>query len=219
VRRAVRRAARPRVRPAVAALVGLLVLAGGVSWGCASDPQDPGLLPGPAKIDVDTPELRRMKAELGVEDCPKVEPEPVADGLPDVTLPCLGGGRDVPISGMRGPLVVNLWASWCGPCIAEMPVLQEFHEKHANEVGIVGIDYEDPQVDGAFDLVRKSGVTYPLLADPQSSLQGADPFPGRMGLPIFAFVDEQGRATVVAGGVDSLAELEDLVAEHLGVQL
>ena len=72
---------------------------------------------------------------------------------------------------------------------------------------------------GAFDLVRKSGVTYPLLADPQSSLQGAGPFPGRMGLPIFAFVDERGRATVVAGGVDSLAELEDLVDEHLGVRL
>ncbi len=210
MRRAVRRAA---------ALAALLVLVGGVSWGCASDPQDPGLLPGPAEIDVDTPELRRMKAELGVEDCPKAEPEPVADGLPDVTLPCLGGGRDVPLAGLRGPLVVNLWASWCGPCRTEMPVLQEFHEKHAKRVDIVGIDYEDPQVEGAFDLVRKSGVTYPLLADPQSSLQGADPFPGRMGLPIFAFVDEQGRATVVAGGVDSLADLEQLVDEHLGVKL
>jgi thiol-disulfide isomerase/thioredoxin len=201
------------------ALGALLVLTGAVSWSCASDPQDPGLLPGPAQIDVDTPELRRMKAELGVEDCPEVEPEPVADGLPDVTLPCLGGGRDVALSGLRGPLVVNLWASWCGPCRTEMPVLQEFHEKHEKRVDIVGIDYEDPQVAGAFDLVRKSGVTYPLLADPQSSLQGAGPFPGRMGLPIFAFVDEQGRATVVAGGVDSLAELEDLVDEHLGVKL
>ena len=51
-----------------AALAALLVLAGGVAWGCAADPQDPGLLPGPAEIDVDTPELRQMKAELGVED-------------------------------------------------------------------------------------------------------------------------------------------------------
>lgn len=206
-------------RPVVAAVVALLVVTGGALVGCSADPQDPGLLAGPAQIDVDTPELRQLKADLGIEDCPTVEAEPVEDGMPDLTLPCLGGGRDVPISGLRGPLVVNIWASWCGPCRTEMPVLQEFHEKHGDRVGIVGVDYEDPQVTGAFDLVRDSGVTYPLLADPQSTLQGAGPFPGRMGLPIFAFVDKQGRATVVAGGVDSLGELVDLVDTHLGVEL
>ena len=206
-------------RAVVAALAGLLVLTGGAVVACAADPQDPGLLAGPAEIDVDTPELRRLKADLGVEDCPEVEAAPVEDGLPDLTLPCLGGGRDVPISGLRGPLVVNIWASWCGPCRTEMPVLQRFHERHAERVPIVGIDYEDPQVAGAFDLVRETGATYPLLADPQSTLQGAGPFPGLMGLPIFAFVDEQGRATVVAGGVESLGDLVDLVDVHLGVEL
>jgi len=206
-------------RAVVAALAGLLVVTGGLAVACAADPQDPGLLPGPAQIDVDTPELRRLKADLGVEDCPEVAATPVEGGLPDLTLPCLGGGRDVPISGLRGPLVVNIWASWCGPCRTEMPVLQRFHERYAEQVPIVGIDYEDSQVAGAFDLVRETGATYPLLADPQSSLQGAGPFPGRMGLPIFAFVDDEGRATVVAGGVESLGELVDLVDVHLGVEL
>ena len=206
-------------RPVAAAWVALLVVTGSALVGCAADRQDPGLLAGPAKIEVDTPELRRLKADLGVEDCPNVEADPVEDGMPDVTLPCLGGGRDVPISGLRGPLVVNVWASWCGPCRTEMPVLQEFHEKYGARVPIVGIDYEDRQVSGAFDLVRETGATYPLLADPQSTLQGAGPFPGLMGLPIFAFVDKQGRATVVAGGVDSVGELVDLVDTHLGVDL
>jgi thiol-disulfide isomerase/thioredoxin len=206
-------------RAVVATLAGLLVVTGGLAVACAADPQDPGLLPGPAQIDVDTPELRRLKADLGVEDCPEVAATPVEGGLPDLTLPCLGGGRDVPISGLRGPLVVNIWASWCGPCRTEMPVLQRFHERYAEQVPIVGIDYEDSQVAGAFDLVRETGATYPLLADPQSSLQGAGPFPGRMGLPIFAFVDDEGRATVVGGGVESLDELVDLVDVHLGVEL
>jgi len=204
-------------RVVVAALAG--VLAGSGALGACTWEEDPGLLPGPAQIDVDTPELRELKAELGVEPCPRTTAAPVEGGLPDLTLPCLGGGRDVAISGLRGPLVVNVWASWCGPCRTEMPALQDFHGRYGDRVPILGIDYEDVQVGAAFELVRETGVTYPLLADPQSTLQGAEPFPGRMGLPLFAFVDEQGRATVVAGGVDSVDELVALVDAHLGVEL
>ncbi len=196
-----------------------LLLVALLAAGCTTDPQGTALMPGRADIAVDTPELRQQKAELGVADCPEVEPAPVGGGLPDLTLPCLGGGPDVALSGLRGPLVVNVWASWCGPCRTEMPVLQRFHERYADRVPIVGIDYEDPQVAGAFDLVRTSGVTYPLVADPQAELQGAAPFPGLMGLPIFAFVDEDGEATVVSGGVESMPELVDLVEKHLGVAL
>ncbi len=205
-------------RPVAAMLVAVLVMTGGAVVACSAD-DDRSLLPGPARIEVDTPELRELKAALGVEPCPSTTAAPVQGGLPDLTLPCLGGGRDVALSGLRGPLVVNVWASWCGPCRSEMPALQAFHERYADRVPIVGVDYEDPQVEAAFDLVRETGVTYPLVADPQSSLQGARPFPGLMGLPLFAFVDEQGRATVVAGGVDSLAELVELVDTHLGVAL
>jgi hypothetical protein len=51
--------------------------------------------PGPARIDVDTPQLRELKQEAGVERCVPGTADPVAGGLPDVTLPCLGGGREV----------------------------------------------------------------------------------------------------------------------------
>ncbi|HYH34943.1 MAG TPA: TlpA disulfide reductase family protein [Nocardioides sp.] len=195
------------------ALVALAVTA------CSADPQDPGLLPGPAQVDVDTPQLREMKAQAEVSDCEPGHAEPVEGGLPAVTLPCLGGGPDVDLGSLRGPMVVNLWASWCGPCRTEMPVLQRFHERHGAHVPIVGVDYEDVQAVAAMELVQESGVTYPLLADPQAELRGAGPFPGRMGLPLFAFVDEDGRASVVAGGVGSVAELTALVDEHLGVEL
>lgn len=184
---------------------------------CTGQPEP--ATPGAARIDVDTPQLRQLKAEAGVADCEVADAPPVDGGLPEVTLPCLGGGADVDLASLRGPMVVNLWASWCGPCREEMPVLQRFHEQYGDRVPLLGIDYEDVQVEAAFQLVQETGVTYPLLADPQSRLQGATPFPGRMGLPMFAFVDRAGRATVVAGGVDSLAELTGLVEEHLGVAL
>ena len=195
------------------ALAGLA--AGVVLTGCTAEPPPPG----EARIDVDTPQLRQAKADAGVADCRPGDGSPVEGGLPDVTLPCLGGGTAVDLGSLRGPLVVNLFASWCGPCREEMPVIERFHQQHGDRVAVLGIDYEDPQVPGAMALVRETGVTYPLLADPQARLQGAGPFPGRMGLPMFAFVDEAGRSTVVAEQVESVDELEGMVSEHLGVTL
>jgi hypothetical protein len=100
-----------------------------------------------------------------------------------------------------------------------MPVLQQFHERYGEKVPVLGIDFVDPQTGSAMDLVRKTGVTYPLLADPQGDLQGNTPFPARMGLPLFAFVDAEGRVELAAGGVGSVDDLVGLVDEHLGVQL
>ncbi|MFC4783247.1 TlpA family protein disulfide reductase [Nocardioides sp. MAHUQ-72] len=201
------------MRPSLVAALAAAVL---VLSACGTDSVP---APGPAKIDVDTQQLRQAKKDAGVEPCRPADAAPVDGGLPDVTLPCFGGGDDVTLSSLRGPLVVNLWASWCGPCRQEMPVLQQFHEQYGDRVGVLGIDFQDPQAQGAMDLVGKSGVTYPLLADPQGELQGAAPFPARMGLPLFAFVDESGHVELAAGGVDSVDELVDLVDEHLGVQL
>jgi thiol-disulfide isomerase/thioredoxin len=141
-------------------------------------------------------------------------------GLPQVTLPCLGGGRDVDLSSLRGPMVVNLWASWCGPCRKEMPILQDFHERYDDRVQVIGIDYQDVQTQAALDLVKETGVTYPLLADPQSALSGAAPFPVLRGLPFLALVDTDGRVvhrefTII----ESRRQLAGLVDRHLGIRL
>ena len=186
--------------------------------GCASGGPVPS--PGPAEVDVDTPALRSAKAAAGVEECRPGQGSPVDGGLPALTLPCFGGGPDVDLSRLRGPLVVNLWASTCGPCRQEMPVLQSFHEKHGDRVGVLGIDYQDVQTLAAMDLVRQTGVTYPLLADPQADLSGADPFPVLRGLPFLALVDEQGRVAHREYTIlESEQELADLVDRHLGVAL
>ncbi|MEJ7793957.1 MAG: TlpA disulfide reductase family protein [Nocardioides sp.] len=198
---------------AVAAVLAALLLAG-----CTSGTTLPS--PGPAQIDVDTPELRTMKADAGVEPCRPGEGEPVEGGLPEVTLPCFGGGADVDLSSLRGPMVVNLWASWCGPCREEMPILQQFHERHADQVPMLGIDYQDQQVTGAMELVQETGVTYPLLADPQSTLDGATPFPRMQGLPFLAFVDADGRVVHQEFVIlESEQQLLDLVEKHLGLRL
>jgi thiol-disulfide isomerase/thioredoxin len=194
----------------------LTLVAGLLLSGCGGGAEAPGQ----ATVDVDNPQLREAKHAARVEPCVPGDGDPVEGGLPQVTLPCLGGGRDVDLSSLRGPLVVNLWASWCGPCRKEMPILQDFHKTYGDRVQVLGIDYQDVQTEAAMDLVRETGATYPLLADPQSALSGAAPFPVLRGLPFLALVDADGRVVHQEFAiVGSRRQLVELVDRHLGIAL
>jgi thiol-disulfide isomerase/thioredoxin len=195
----------------VAALLTAVVLAG-----CTDTPDIE--FPGKARVEVDTAELKKQKEAAGVEPCRPGEASGASD-LPAITLPCFGGGPDVDLSTLEGPLIINIWAGWCGPCRKEMPVLQDFYERYGDQVPIIGVDYLDPQTDSAMDLVQQTGVTYPLLADPQQDLLGADPFPTLFTPPMFAFVRADGSVTILGELVDSVEEMVGLVDKHLGVRL
>ena len=79
---------------------------------------------------------------------------PALDGHP-VTLPAAYAGR---------PLLINVWASWCGPCMREMPELQRYSSKHAaNDAQVVGIALDDAAAVRAF--LKRVGVSYPILLD------------------------------------------------------
>ena len=186
---------------------------------CSSD--GAGIDVRPPDVEVDTPALREVKDRIGMEDCRPATGAAVAGGLPAVTLPCLGGGPDVELSSLRGPLVINLWQAFCEPCEKEMPALQEFHQQYGDRVPVLGIDFNDVHPEAALALAEETGVTYPSIADPGGELMVEDAFAvARRGLPAFVFVDAEG--VVVAqdsGGVDSVAEIKAKVAEHLGIAL
>lgn len=182
--------------------------------GCTDDPV---AAPGSSKVDVDTPQLRELKSDTAVEEC--APGDGTDGGLPDLTLPCLGGGPDVDLATLEGPLVLNLWASWCGPCKKEMPALQDFYEQYGDRVGVVGIDYQDQQPEAALELAGDLGVGYPLVADPGGDLNAQDPVPVIRGLPYLLFLDAEGDLVTVPGGVEDVAELVELANEHLGTDL
>lgn len=194
----------------------LLVLAG--CGGQGGDQQPVGARPHDS-VQVDSPQLRKLKLQAGIADCtPSTADGPAAeDPLPKVTLPCLGGGPDIRLAKLRGPMVINLWAQWCGPCREELPIYEELHQKGKGKVKVLGIDYLDNQPAQALQLAKQTGVTYPLLADPEGSLR-AD-FHVR-GLPGVVFVDAQGRVKGVQYAVmSSYAQLRGLVQDRLGVRL
>lgn len=142
------------------------------------------------------------------------------DGLPDVTLAGFDGGEPVDLGEFTGPAVISVWASWCGPCRKEMPVLEEFHAAYGDRVPLLGIDFQDFQPDDARALVQETGVSYPLVSDQAGDINGEGAFPLLRGLPYVAFVDEDGTVThVEAVVIESSDELVELVDEHLGVQL
>ena len=136
-----------------------------------------------------------------------------SDRLPDVSLASLTGGPAVDLGKLRGPAVVNLWAQWCTPCRRELPIYESFFQRHRTAVSVLGVDWQDTRPDDARSLARKSGVTYPLVADTEPKIRGRF-------LPKLVLVDADGRiAYEEYVEIKSLDQLEQLVEKHLGVTL
>jgi thiol-disulfide isomerase/thioredoxin len=165
-----------------------------------------------------TVNLAAMKKAAGIAECPASDSKvaPVPSGLPDVVLPCLGGGRQVRLAGLRGkPMMINVWAQWCGPCREEAPYLAEVAKENTSDLMIVGIDHDDPRPELAIEFAQLSTWKYPQLADPdvvlRSELQISGP-------PQTFFVRPDGTiADRHAGPFNSAEEIRDLVHKHLGV--
>ncbi len=196
--------------PAVAVA---LVAAGVLLTGC--DSVAPALA---CKVEVDTPDLVADRVAAGIADCDwPVDAALPAPDLPDLELDCLGGTTRRSLSDVRGPAMLNFWASNCGPCREELPALQEFSERFGDRVAVIGVDYLETYPGAAIDLARQSGVTYPSLADACGDLNETALVV--QGLPQFVFVARDGTVSRSAGGIDEVEDLVGLVDEHLGIDL
>lgn len=196
-------------------LAGLILLLAACS---GSDPatQRPTFGGGSAPT-TDANELAAAKAKAGIEDCPAAEGRaPVKNGLPDLTLECLGGGTPVRLSGLTGtPTVINFWASWCKPCREELPLLARADRAYGEQLRVIGVDFADSAPEAAVELAERSGVTYPLLSDPEADSKA----PLRViGLPQTVFVDAQGKMVATERiAFRSYADLTAAIDRHLGV--
>ena len=129
-----------------------------------------------------------------------------ADRLPRLALPCLNERRRVDVSQLGGPMVVNLWASWCGPCRKEMPRLAAAARRNP-EVRFVGINTQD-RPEAAADFLARTGVTYPQLVDIDGLVLADTRIPG---LPVTLTLDSDGEVTDRVIGELSSEELATLL--------
>ena len=102
---------------------------------------------------------------------PAEESEPGApQQAPEFSLPLLEGGT-LTSEELRGsPVVLNLWASWCGPCREEAPALERLWRKHGHHgLQIIGVNTRDTD-EAARGFVERYGITYPIVRDADQEL-------------------------------------------------
>lgn len=140
-------------------------------------------------------------------------PPKIGGPAPNFTLRRLDGTGTLDLSSLRGhPVVLNFWASWCGPCKAESPQLQrEYLRYRAQGVVFIGVDYHDVTSD-ARTFLRHHGITYPNVADGSGKIGERY---GITGVPETYFVDRRGR---LVGKHVALTILADMNGFRRGLQ-
>ena len=132
------------------------------------------------------------------------ETEPPRIPAPDFTV-YDAEGIAVKLSDYFGkPIVLNFWASWCGPCKMEMPEIQKFYDKYGQEIHFLLVSVDD-SLDAAKSFISDSGYTFPVYFDTTSV--GAYTY-GASSIPLTFFIDAEGNLTAYYMGAMSESILQ-----------
>ena len=155
-----------------------------------------------------------LLARSGGPEAPRQPLPPPAvrrpEGLPAQANRLLGGGPPAfraQLAALRGtPVVVNQWASWCGPCRFEFPFFQRLAARYRGRVAFLGVNAQDSR-GAARRFLREYPTPYPHFFDPSTAISRE--FRGGFAWPTTAFYDARGKLTRShAGGYASQARLD-----------
>ncbi len=121
-----------------------------------------------------------------------LRPPRTGDVAPDFQAVALEGGQTVALADFRGgPVLVNLWATWCGPCRFETPYLQSVYEEYGDRgLKIAGVSVDSrASLEAVEAFLADNGVTYDILLDPD--MISTDVF-AAIGLPASFLIDSDG---------------------------
>jgi cytochrome c biogenesis protein CcmG, thiol:disulfide interchange protein DsbE len=121
-------------------------------------------------------------------------------------------GKTTSLTAFEGePLVVNFWASWCPPCVAEMPEFEQVHLSRGDDVRFIGLNTQD-DLEQAELLAERTGVSYDLGLDPDGALFNDFEV---IAMPSTYLVDAAGVVVASHAGILTAGQLQDLIDEHL----
>ena len=131
-------------------------------------------------------------------------------------MDCLDGFTGAQLGALQGPMIINVWGSWCGPCKEEIPILRSFYEKAKDKVALIGVDVEEARVEDGRKFVEENGITWPNLYD--SDGRSREYF--GMGVPVTWFIAADGSVAGKKIGVfKNEAELIAMANKYLRLQL
>ena len=130
------------------------------------------------------------------------------NAAPDFTVTD-GDGNEVKLSDFRGKgVVLNFWASWCGPCKSEMPHFQEAFEEFREDVQFLMVNMSDAFGDSRADaqkVLEQNGYTFPVFYDTKAECAYGY---GISGIPVTVFIDADGNIVSMKTGMISKTDLE-----------
>jgi cytochrome c biogenesis protein CcmG, thiol:disulfide interchange protein DsbE len=154
--------------------------------------------------------LIALSALFGLVIMPRLSPHSRFTGkpAPDFELPVVANGdanARMRLSQLRDKVVIlDFWASWCGPCAQQAPILDRIARKYDRDVVVLGINIGEPP-DLAANYARVKGISYPILGDFEGTAQELYQ---ANALPTVVLIDKHGKVIALSQGVIRQAEIE-----------
>ena len=140
---------------------------------------------------------------------------PIKEGVqaPDFTGELIDG-TSITLSELQGkPVIINFWATWCGPCVKEMPAFERLKDDFGDKIGIIAVNCGD-DAETVKDFVEENGYTFPVVLDEEYSISMLYP---TNSIPYTVVVDAEGKVTHISTGALDADTMYERYKEALGV--
>lgn len=140
---------------------------------------------------------------------------PIREGVeaPDFTGELIDG-TSITLSELQGkPVIINFWATWCGPCVKEMPAFERLKDDFGDKIGIIAVNCGD-DAGTVKDFVEENGYTFPVVLDEGYSISMLYP---TNSIPYTVVLDADGKVTHISTGALDADTMYERYKEALGV--
>lgn len=152
-----------------------------------------------------------------VPNCDQIDTSIISNK--ELNLNCLDNSSQINFHSIKGPIVVNVWGSWCEGCKEEMPYFIDLYASpnfKSGEIKLLGVDVEENSKDAATRFIKAYGMSWPHLVDSDGRSKGLF----GLGVPVTWFIDERGEAVdKKIGAYLNKDELFTQVEKAFGVKL
>jgi thiol-disulfide isomerase/thioredoxin len=176
----------------------LITIFGLLLTGCSSSPEIPaavGMIPDCSTVE------RTISASKSLE------------------MPCLDGSEIINFHAIRGPVVVNVWGSWCTGCREEMPFFIDMYATDAfksGQIKLLGIDVQEKDLSSGQSFIKSNGMSWPHLID----IEDKGKFLFGPGVPVTWFIDQDGKVVDSRiGSYNTKQQLYEQVEKAFGIKL